>query len=235
MPESPAKRVDKEAKPAISELFRVKRQGNCVKFNQQLHGLALAFLCEGLQFLLITFFNLNSGIPGTKIHFILDSLQKVFPDLVDSDDKKVPSLQWINSLRDDMTALNDHTTEAFIENSDSLVLCVDQSPTLDSHDCTAIGVTNTQGDFKLLDVHQATSKTGEGIAKEMVQTIEKFNCVEKITYIQSDSARSQKKANRIVSQMFKNHRRIVPHIPCFMHLCEGYLNHSRFPKKRTLF
>ena len=72
------------------------------------------FFVKVFDFISFSIFIVIEGIPGTKIHFILETLTKVFPDLIETGKKEVPCLQWVNNLRDDMPKLNDEENKKFV-------------------------------------------------------------------------------------------------------------------------
>ena len=129
-------------------------------------------------------------------------LANLYPELKGTN-RGIPVHKTIQKWRDDIGKLNDLQVRKFVEDADELVVCVDQrytifynyfsnsilSPTLGGDNCTAIGVSDQNGAFKILKVDEAEGKDGKSIANEVLSTLDEFNARDKVTFIQSDSAR----------------------------------------------
>ena len=182
---------------------------------------------------------LGNGSHASAVHGMVSQIASQFPVLLDqklggpSDVRKVPNLSYVERFRSRFASLNKAYLEDFIMNAQSLSLGADDSPSPDGRTTfCAIGAFNEKGEFACLDFIEKTGvkdneKTGEGIKETIIAGLKGtglYDAIKAKLYkdgpasMVSDTAASQKKANKLVVKELCGTEHSGESIGCLMHL-----------------
>jgi hypothetical protein len=163
---------------------------------------------------------LASGKSGASIFQFFQELGSLFPVLIESDTVtlRMPSLRYIQSLRDAIPLINSKQTNDFVSKSTRLVLATDGTTTLNSKAVQTVSFYNEKNEWHVLGYKQTFDKCAEGICSSMLEAVDEsfYNdqIREKITDLITDRDRTQEKANRLFEEELG---RPIGKIPCSMH------------------
>ena len=198
--------------PILNLFAKDKKTRGTKSFNENLDCMILRGLAEGRSAAAIRDFFVNLSEQFT---FLLE----------ESDDTEyaVPSLTYIERLRDCLPEFNQARLEKFVHDAESLTILTDDSPALNQgSNYTSLGLIDETGCYVNLGFSQNNQKTAEGIARTMNNVLEQstlkaeiFDKLNNEVTIMSDSAHSQLAANRLVLAQTteKDHNSAI----CLMH------------------
>ena len=110
---------------------------------------------------------LSRGIECTHLHAVLHFIAKGMKH----DPSVVPSLPTLNRWRDQDLRINvDRQLASFVTSATQLTLCLDCSA-YSTYKYSAIGLTNEDGLFMLLDVIRSHAKTGLDLKKQVIERL----------------------------------------------------------------
>ena len=154
--------------------------------------------------------NLANGRSAASIREFLVTLTEQFPFLIDQCDNQkeiaVPSVDYIERLRECLGAFNQERLETFVNEAESLTIATDDSPSLSTgENFLSLGLIDETGLYVNIGFMQNSDKTGKGISKAMQTTLDDSALKPKIlaklnneVSIMSDSAHNQRMANRLI-------------------------------------
>jgi hypothetical protein len=144
----------------------------------------------------------------------------LFPALTESDkvDRRLPSLRYIQGLRDAIPYLSQKQSDDFISKSTTLVLATDGTTTLNQKSIQTVSVYNEKNEGHCLGYKQATNKRAERICAAIFEIVDKFfendAIRDKITDVITDRDHTQEKANRLFEEELG---KPIGKIPCSIH------------------
>ena len=178
---------------------------------------------------------LASGQSASSIHDFFTILVGHFPVLIDGKNshrdrpsRRVPSLTYLERLRDCQPFLNREQTEQFLNNASELVLAYDESPSLNQKNIGSFGAIDQNSKYHCFSLEPNPRKDSDSIANHMFnvltsQPIVREDFVEKLhpsAAIISDSAPSQVKANHIFLEKIglqQSQNKDASRLVCCMH------------------
>ena len=154
--------------------------------------------------------NLANGRSAASIREFLVTLSEQFSFLIDQCENErefaVPSVDYIERLRECLCDFNQKRLETFVDEAESLTIASDDSPSLSAgENFLSLGLIDETGLYVNIGFMQNSDKTGKGISKAMQKTLDnsalKSKILEKLNNevsIISDSAHAQRMANRLI-------------------------------------
>ena len=216
-----------ESLAPVLDLFKVDKkpthgtQGRTDTFGYDLDSMTLKLLA--------------TGVSANNIHDFFLVLTKQFPILLDGkksqrerSNRRVPSLTYLERLRDCQYTLNQEQTKRFLTNATELVLAYDESPSGNQKNMGSFGVLDQDSNYHCFSMECNPTKTADAITEHMYKVLTTQpvpialirSKLHPSAAIISDSAPSQVKANHellikigLAPSLSKNASRLI----CCMH------------------
>ena len=181
----------------VGKLSTRGSSGQCRVFGKALHG----FLIDAAA----------DGIAMSDCRKVLLSLSRFLPLTDDSEDRRVPELDFFQKVRTGkLPKMVELQRSHWIESATKVILTVDAT-NLNGSNHVAIGGFDENCQFMCLNIKEIGGKTGEQIASVMFSMINEIPGLEdKISVILTDRARNQELANKLLCNYLNRNR------------CDGY-------------
>ena len=175
--------------------------------------------------------SLADGRSAAATHDFFVNLTEMFPFLLDDSDAVIPSITYIERLRECLPVFNQARLEKFVDEAECLTILTDDSPAQDQgRNYSSLGIIDETGLYCNIGFMQNDNKSSVGICETMQKVLKESDMKEKIlaklnqeVSIMSDSAHAQRLANRIFLERSNVH--MGNSAICLMHTtsnCETY-------------
>ena len=175
--------------------------------------------------------SLAEGRSAAATHDFFVNLTEMFPFLLDDSAAVIPSVTYIERLRECLPVFNQARLEKFVDEAECLTILTDDSPAQDQgRNYSSLGIIDETGLYCNIGFMQNDNKSAVGICETMQKVLEESDMKEKIlgklnqeVSIMSDSAPAQRLANRIFLERSNVH--MGNSAICLMHTtsnCETY-------------
>ena len=169
----------------ILKLFEKQNVRGCVySFNATVDSLSISLLAE--------------GISAADIERFYTALAIEFPQMTQTPEMflgKVPSVDYLESLRDKVPCLNQKQLDCYLAESNYLTLAVDGSSVLDSKKVLALSLINNEGKTLSLAIREDTCSSGPEICQSMKELLDQTGratlIYSKLVALQTDRCRAQ--------------------------------------------
>ena len=177
----------------VGKLSTRGSSGQCRVYGKALHG----FLIDAAA----------DGIAMADCRKVLLSLSRFLPLTDDSEDRRVPELDFFVKVRTGkLPKMAELQRSHWIESTKKVILSVDAT-SLNGSNHVAIGGFDENCQFMCLNIKEIGGKTGEQIASVMYSMINEIpGLEEKISVILTDRARNQELANRLLCNYLNRNR-----------------------------
>ncbi|CAG5101398.1 Oidioi.mRNA.OKI2018_I69.YSR.g17049.t1.cds [Oikopleura dioica] len=165
---------------------------------------------------------LIKGETARSIHNFFKTTAKYYPELL-GEEKRVPSPDWFERLRDSLKYLNEEHTKDVILKGKRFHLASDGAAMLDASKTISVGLIDESGKLHLIGTERSIGGTSQIIADQMIAIINKTSLGrvigEKIDLLMSDQQSAQINANAIVAEKLTReiNKEAPPSLFCAMH------------------
>ncbi|CAG5112440.1 Oidioi.mRNA.OKI2018_I69.chr2.g6656.t1.cds [Oikopleura dioica] len=165
---------------------------------------------------------LIKGETASSIHNFFKTTAKYYPELL-GEEKRVPSPDWFERLRDSLKYLNEEHTKDVILKGKRFHLASDGAAMLDASKTISVGLINESGKLHLIGTELAIGGTSQIIADQMIGIVNKTGLGriigEKIDLLMSDQQSAQINANAVVAEKLTReiNKDAPPSLFCAMH------------------
>ncbi|CAG5101478.1 Oidioi.mRNA.OKI2018_I69.YSR.g17128.t1.cds [Oikopleura dioica] len=165
---------------------------------------------------------LIKGETASSIHNFFKTTAKYYPELL-GEEKRVPSPDWFERLRDSLKYLNEEHTKDVILKGKRFHLASDGAAMLDASKTISVGLIDESGKLHLIGTERSIGGTSQIIADQMIAIINKTSLGrvigEKIDLLMSDQQSAQINANAIVAEKLTReiNKEAPPSLFCAMH------------------
>ncbi|CBY12515.1 unnamed protein product [Oikopleura dioica] len=182
---------------------------------------------------------LADGQCAASVHKYFVTMSKFYPELLEGENRRVPSCRYFERLRDALPALNSAHTKDTILKGDRFVLACDAAAMHDATKSIAVGIINTVGRLHIVDIRRSRGGSAEAVAEQMISIVEDSGASRilksKVDFFMSDQESAQIRANCIVSQKFVGVDNEVapPTVYCAIHTSSNACSRSIDALKRV--